>query len=66
MSPAAISTLETPSSLLNASRTCVLQPPQVTPVMVAMYFTCESAALTLPIRAVANKQAMNAILVMAC
>jgi hypothetical protein len=35
LSPAAISTLETPSSLLNASRTCTLQPPQVTPVMPA-------------------------------
>ena len=35
LSPAAISTLETPVSLLNASRTCALQPPQVTPVMPA-------------------------------
>jgi hypothetical protein len=35
LSPAAISTLETPANFVNASRTCTLQPPQVTPVMPA-------------------------------
>ncbi len=34
VSPARIWMLATPSNLLNASRTCALQPPHVTPVMV--------------------------------
>lgn len=36
VSPAAMTMLVTPSSLVNASRTCFLQPFHVTPVMVTV------------------------------
>lgn len=49
VSPAAITMLETPSSLVNASRTCFLQPFHVTPDMVTVYTVLGAAwAMLIP------------------
>lgn len=47
VSPAAMTMLVTPSSLLNASRTCFLQPPHVTPVIVTVYTVLGAASAVL-------------------
>ena len=65
-SPAAMTMLVTPSSLLNASRTCFLQPAHVTPVMVTVYtvFGAASAVLNPAKRASAASAMASAFMVL--